>query len=49
MIILLLFSARLIDAQDVKQLTFQEVITLSEEQSPDALIAKHTPKAKGSR
>ena len=38
---LLLFSARLIEAQDVKQLTFEEVIKLSEEQSPDALIAKH--------
>ena len=38
---LLLFSARIIEAQAVKKLTFQEVIKLSEEQSPDALIAKH--------
>lgn len=36
-----MFSESLINAQDVKQLTFQEVIKLSEEQSPDALIAKH--------
>jgi outer membrane protein TolC len=37
----LLFSVRSIDAQDLKKLTFQEVIKLSEEQSPEALIAKH--------
>ena len=36
----LLFS-KIIDAQEVKQLTFQEVIKLSEEQSPNALMAKH--------
>jgi outer membrane protein TolC len=28
-------------AQEVKKLTFEEVIKLSEEQSPNALIAKH--------
>lgn len=36
-----LFSVRKIDAQDIKRLTFEEVIKLSEEQSPNALIAKH--------
>ncbi|MDO9579745.1 MAG: TolC family protein, partial [Bacteroidales bacterium] len=41
MIVVLLFSFKRIDAQDIKKLTFQEVINLSEEQSPDALIAKH--------
>ena len=41
MIVLFLFSNKKIDAQEVKKLTFQEVIKLSEEQSPNALIAKH--------
>jgi outer membrane protein TolC len=36
-----LFSNMKIDAQEVKQLTFPEVIKLAEEQSPNALIAKH--------
>lgn len=34
-------SALNINAQQIKQLTFQEVIKLAEEQSPNALIAKH--------
>lgn len=41
MIAVLLYSFKKIDAQEVKQLTFQEVIKLAEEQSPNALIAKH--------
>jgi len=41
MIVVSLFSTRKIDAQEVKKLTFQEVIKLSEEQSPNALMAKH--------
>src|SRR5512133_4182699 len=41
MIAVFLFSAKRIDAQEVKKLTFEEVIKLSEEQSPNALIAKH--------
>ena len=41
MIAVLLFSAEKINAQEVKKLTFEEVIKLSEEQSPNALIAKH--------
>ncbi len=41
MIAVLLFSSVKIDAQEVKQLTFQEVIKLAEEQSPNALMAKH--------
>ncbi|MCX6325808.1 MAG: TolC family protein [Bacteroidia bacterium] len=41
MITVLIFPSEKIDAQDVKQLTFQEVIKLAEEQSPNALIAKH--------
>jgi len=41
MIAVLLFSSMRIEAQEVKQLTFQEVIKLSEEQSPNALMAKH--------
>src|SRR4030043_763866 len=30
-----------INAQEIKKLTFEEVIRLAEEQSPNALIAKH--------
>ena len=41
MIAVLMFSAKKIDAQEVKKLTFSEVIKLSEEQSPQALMAKH--------
>jgi outer membrane protein TolC len=41
LIVVLLISSRKVDAQEIKKLTFQEVIRLSEEQSPDALIAKH--------
>jgi outer membrane protein TolC len=41
MIAVLLFSAMTIDAQEVKKLTFAEVIKLAEEQSPNALMAKH--------
>ena len=40
-IAVLLFSTKKIDAQEVKKLTFDEVIKLSEEQSPNALMAKH--------
>jgi outer membrane protein len=40
-IVVLLFSAKKINAQEVKKLTFEEVIKLAEEQSPDALMAKH--------
>ncbi|MEI6048277.1 MAG: TolC family protein [Bacteroidota bacterium] len=45
MIAVLLFSANNIDAQEVKKLNFQEVIRLSEEQSPNALMAKHRYRA----
>jgi outer membrane protein TolC len=41
MILVSLFSTKKLDAQEVKKLTFQEVISLSEEQSPNALMAKH--------
>jgi len=41
LIVLLLFSSKEIIAQEVKKLTFEEVIKLAEEQSPNALIAKH--------
>lgn len=41
MIIVFLFSLTGTEAQDLKKLTFDEVIRLSEEQSPNALIAKH--------
>jgi len=41
MIFLLLFSSKKIVAQEIKKLTFQEVIKLSETNSPNALIAKH--------
>jgi len=40
-IIVLLVTARIIIAQDVKKLTFDEVIKIAEEQSPNALMAKH--------
>jgi len=40
-IFLLLFSFQKSAAQQVKKLTFDEVIKLSEEQSPQALMAKH--------
>ncbi|MBA4322745.1 MAG: hypothetical protein C0408_08005, partial [Odoribacter sp.] len=39
--VVLLFSSRKITAQEVKRLTFDEVIKLAEEQSPNALMAKH--------
>ena len=41
MIAVFVFTANKIDAQEVKKLTFDEVIKLSEEQSPNALMAKH--------
>ena len=41
MIAVLIFSAERINAQEIKRLTFQEVIKIAEEQSPNALIAKH--------
>lgn len=37
----LFFSFHRSNAQETKKLTFDEVITLSEQQSPNALIAKH--------
>ncbi len=37
----LLFSNSVINGQEVKKLTFQDVIRLAEEQSTNALIAKH--------
>ena len=40
-LIALFFSSRPVCAQQVKTLTFEEVIKLAEEQSPQALIAKH--------
>ncbi len=36
-----LFSALKTNAQEVKRLTFEEVIKLAEDQSPNALMAKH--------
>ena len=44
-IVVLLFSFKKIDAQEVKLLTFQEVIKLAEEQSTNALMAKHRYRA----
>ena len=41
MIAVLLLSTKKTDAQEIKKLTFDDVIKLSEEQSPNALIAKH--------
>ena len=41
MIVVLLFSTKKIVAQEVKKLTFEEVIRIAEEQSPNALMAKH--------
>jgi outer membrane protein len=41
MILVLLISNVRMNAQEVKQLTFDEVIKLAEEQSPNALMAKH--------
>jgi outer membrane protein len=41
LIAVLLFPSGLIMAQEIKKLTFDEVIKLAEEQSPNALIAKH--------
>lgn len=37
----LLFSIQQISAQDIRKLTLEEVIRLAEEQSPNALMAKH--------
>ncbi len=41
LIAVLFLSANKINAQEVKSLTFDEVVKLAEEQSPNALIAKH--------
>ena len=41
LIVLSLFSFRKAEAQQIKTLTFDEVIRLAEEQSPQALMAKH--------
>jgi outer membrane protein TolC len=41
LIVVLVLPSKEIIAQEVKKLTFDEVIKLSEEQSPNALIAKH--------
>jgi outer membrane protein TolC len=38
---LLLFSGQYAESQEYRRLTFEEVIRLSEEQSPNALMAKH--------
>src|SRR5664279_2070221 len=40
-IVLFLFSTCRVEAQEIKKLTLGKVIKLSEEQSPNALIAKH--------
>jgi outer membrane protein TolC len=40
-IAVLFLSVKKTDAQELKKLTFQEVITIAEEQSPNALMAKH--------
>ena len=40
-IFLLIFSWQTISAQEIKRLTFDEVIRLAEDQSPQALMAKH--------
>jgi outer membrane protein TolC len=40
-ITLFVFQVNRLAAQEVKRLTFEEVIKLSEEQSPNALMAKH--------
>jgi outer membrane protein TolC len=45
LIVVLLASSKEIIAQELKKLTFDEVIKLSEEQSPNALIAKHRYRA----
>ena len=39
--ILLFFAVFKVESQELKVLTFEEVIKLAEEQSPDALMAKH--------
>jgi len=41
MIIVLLFTSGELAAQELKQLTLEQVIKLAEEQSPNALMAKH--------
>jgi outer membrane protein TolC len=41
MAVVFVFSAATISAQEVKKLTFEDVIKLAEEQSPNALMAKH--------
>src|SRR5450759_3282664 len=41
LIVVLVISSKEGFAQEIKKLTFEEVIKLSEEQSPNALIAKH--------
>ncbi|MCX6253543.1 MAG: TolC family protein [Bacteroidia bacterium] len=40
-IVVLIFFSKKTIAQDVKKLTFEEVIKIAEEQSPNALMAKH--------
>ncbi len=40
-IAIFLFSVQNAAAQEIRKLTFEEVIKLSEEQSPNALMAKH--------
>jgi len=40
-ITMLLIANMKVEAQEIRKLTFEEVIALSEEQSPDAFIAKH--------
>jgi outer membrane protein TolC len=45
LIVVLLFSTKKSFAQEVKKLTFDEVIKIAEEQSPNALMAKHRYRA----
>jgi len=41
LIVVLIFQSGRVSAQELKKLTFDEVIQIAEEQSPNALIAKH--------
>ena len=41
LLLIFIFSIDKIEGQEIKQLTFHEVIKLSEDQSPNALMAKH--------
>ena len=41
LLVIFIFSIDKVEGQEIKRLTFQEVIKLSEEQAPNALMAKH--------